>query len=187
MGNPFVLLTDPYALKHLIMNHQVWGLGDRRLMIEILRLLHRLVSPHNAKSHCRFNGRILHRIGVFRWGLHLVLEAAEPTLPVICNITDCGDDARGVAVAGFGGETRPAADVAAAGLDRRDDFMVACVLLMQRVLACCAIQRDFDRVVGATLSTLADGGSREERAKGRGGNHGYGKGRLEDGADTLSE
>lgn len=47
--------------------------------------------------------------------------------------------------------------------------MVSCTLLLQRVLAMCAIQRDFDRVVGATLSTLADGdatGLRESRRAG---------------------
>lgn len=46
--------------------------------------------------------------------------------------------------------------------------MVSCTLLLQRVLATCTIQRDFDRVVGATLSTLADGDatSRETRVVG---------------------
>lgn len=72
-------------------------------------------------------------------------------------------------IAGFGGVVRPTAAVAAAGLDTRDGFMVSCTLLLQRVLAMCAIQRDFDRVVGATLSTLADGdatGARESRPAG---------------------
>lgn len=72
-------------------------------------------------------------------------------------------------IAGFGGARRPTAAMAAAGLDTRDGFMVSCTLLLQRVLAICAIQRDFDRVVGATLSTLADGeatGSRESRRAG---------------------
>ncbi|CAN0369512.1 unnamed protein product, partial [Hapterophycus canaliculatus] len=44
---PFVLLTDPYALKHLVMNHQIWGLEDRGLMLDMLQLVHSLVSPHN--------------------------------------------------------------------------------------------------------------------------------------------
>lgn len=60
-------------------------------------------------------------------------------------------------IAEFGGIPRPAAALAAAGLDTRDVFMVSCTLLLQRVLAICTIPRDFDRVVGATLSTLADG------------------------------
>ena len=46
---PFVLLTDPYALKHVVMNHQVWGLEDRGLMLNMLQLVHSLVSPHNSK------------------------------------------------------------------------------------------------------------------------------------------
>lgn len=46
---PFVLLTDPYALKHVVMNHQVWGLDDRGLMMNMLQLVHSLVSPHNSK------------------------------------------------------------------------------------------------------------------------------------------
>lgn len=72
-------------------------------------------------------------------------------------------------IAGFGGVRRPTAALAAAGLDTRDGFMVSCTLLLQRVLAMCTIQRDFDRVVGATLSTLADGdatGVRESRPAG---------------------
>lgn len=46
---PFVLLTDPYALKHVVMNHQIWGLEDRGLMLNMLQLVHSLVSPHNSK------------------------------------------------------------------------------------------------------------------------------------------
>lgn len=73
-----------------------------------------------------------------------------------------------VPIAGFGGLHRPTAVVAAAGLDTRDGFMVSCTLLLQRVLATCSIQRDFDRVVGATLSTLADGGAAAREARGPG-------------------
>lgn len=71
-------------------------------------------------------------------------------------------------IAGFGGIQRPAAVIAAAGLDTRDGFMVSCTLLLQRVLVTCSIQRDFDRVVGATLSTLADGGATAREARGPG-------------------
>lgn len=46
---PFVLLTDPYALKLVVMNHQVWGLKDRGLMMIMLQMVHSLVSPHNSK------------------------------------------------------------------------------------------------------------------------------------------
>lgn len=71
-------------------------------------------------------------------------------------------------IAGFGGVVRPAgrpaAAVAATGLD-------TATLLFQRVLSMCAIQRDFGCgcVVGATLSTIADGnatGARESRRTG---------------------
>lgn len=43
--------------------------------------------------------------------------------------------------------------------------MASCALLLQRVLAVCAIPKDFDRVVGATLSTLADGGAAAREAR----------------------
>lgn len=69
------------------------------------------------------------------------------------------------AIAAFGGKPRPTAAVAAAGMDTRDAFMASCALLLQRVLAVCAIQKDFDRVVGATLSTLADGGAAAREAR----------------------
>lgn len=94
--------------------------------------------------------------------------SAEPSSP------DCGHMGSSrcsrvvVPIAGFGGVLRPAAAVAAAGLDTRDGFMVSCTLLLQRVLATCTIQRDFDRVVGATLSTLADGGAAAREARSAG-------------------
>lgn len=158
------------------------------------------------QPYCRFNARVLHRIGLFRWGLHFLLEASEP-LPAPVTVVSAytsaatsssssaadastaalsgsslsergaaggADGAAGkpqarVPIAGFGGVKRPTAATAAAGLDTRDGFMVSCTLLLQRVLATCTIQRDFDRVIGATLSTLADGGAtgaREVRAAG---------------------
>lgn len=146
----FLLLTDSSALKHLVMNHQVWGLRSTTLMSAVLQRLNALVSPHNAASYCRFNARILHRIGVFRWVLHLMLEAAEGA-----------SDTRELGAQGDPHTTlRPTAAAAAAGLDTRNSFLALCALLLQRVLAIVAVQRDFDRVVGATISTLADGGSR---------------------------
>lgn len=148
---------------------------------------------------------MLHRIGLFRAGLHFLLEASEPprtnrppssattaataaagyslVAGTAVNAGDVGGNGNEASssgraatavpaassIAGFGGVIRPTAAVAAAGLDTRDGFMVSCTLLLQRVLAMCAIQRDFDRVVGATLSTLADGeatGARESRRAG---------------------
>lgn len=63
---PFVLLTDPYALKYVVMNHQVWGLGDRGLMLIMLQMVHSLVSPHNSKvRRCSaWDGFYLLRSGV---------------------------------------------------------------------------------------------------------------------------
>ncbi|CAM9760284.1 unnamed protein product, partial [Hapterophycus canaliculatus] len=170
------------------------------------------------QPYCRFNARVLHRIGLFRAGLHFLLEASEPpmtptatpqpspsaaaapaaadpaaesTAAATAAAGRTGDPstksnkeaaplhgrpaaaaasaANTLPIAGFGGIRRPTAAVAAAGLDIRDGFMVSCTLLLQRVLAMCTIQRDFDRVVGATLSTLADGdatGARESRRAG---------------------
>lgn len=144
---------------------------------------------YTLQPYCRFNSRVLHRIGIFRSGLHYLLEASEP-LPVWAGTSDeansssttaatgAGTAAAGTstasasrrptAIAAFGGVPRPTAAIAATGLDTRDSFMASCTLLLQRVLAMCVIQRDFDRVVGATLSTLADGDatSREVRRAG---------------------
>lgn len=148
--------------------------------------------PPLCQPYCRFNARVLHRIGLFRTMLHYLLEASEPLPPPATNhiIPSASSTStstspppgattptttpaprprsKKVAIAGFGGILRPAAAVAAAGLDTRDGFMVSCTLLLQRVLATCTIQRDFDRVVGATLSTLADGGAAAREARGAG-------------------
>lgn len=69
--SPFVLLTEPYALKHVVLNHQIWGLEDRGLMLDVLQLVHSLVSPHNSKVRIALSGRK-------RVCRHLIMERSPP-------------------------------------------------------------------------------------------------------------
>eukprot|EP00953_Heterococcus_sp_UTEX-ZZ885_P003559 2430-Heterococcus_DN1.PRE.1 len=165
----------------MVMNHQVWGLGiaGRPLLTEVLRLMNSLVSPRNAEAHCRFNARLLADIGLLRWALHLMIEAAaEPPATVSINSTTVQHDSSTTTTAGTSttvsadnGDAPPAlpprtaaatlypsAAVAGAGLDPRDTLLSSCALLLQRVLALCCQPKAFSGVSGACLSTLADGG-----------------------------
>jgi hypothetical protein len=71
------VLSDLDAMNHLLLNHQVWDLQkySPAFQLRILSTLNCLVE-HNS-VHKAFNARRLHMIGVVRWALHLMLEAAE--------------------------------------------------------------------------------------------------------------
>ena len=63
------------------MNHQIWSLQGRghTLLGESVRCMASLVDAGaNTQAQCVFNARVLSEIGLLRWCLHLMMEAAEP-------------------------------------------------------------------------------------------------------------
>lgn len=71
------VFSDLDAMKYLLLNHQVWDLrrAGPELPLRLLSFLNGLVAAHSA--HAAFNSRRLHLLGIIRWTLHLMLEAAE--------------------------------------------------------------------------------------------------------------
>ena len=70
------VLTDLHAIKYLLLNHQVWDLrkSGPKLTLRLLAFFNALVSSNNF--HAAFNSRRLHLLGIVKWTIHLMLEAA---------------------------------------------------------------------------------------------------------------
>ncbi len=122
----------------------------------VLHRLNCLVSPSNCHAFCCFNAHILHRIGLIRWILHILMEWREEfnsgTEATQDELTTTVMSSSTGAAAGSVAYVSPVAGVAACGLENRDEFTVLCTLLLQRALVINVIPRDFDRIVGATTS-----------------------------------
>ncbi len=100
---------------------------------------------------------MLHRTGLVRWILHILIEqrdeldlGTEATQDELT--TTVMSSSAGVAAGGSFAHFSHVAGIAACGLEHRDEFTVLCTLLLQRVLVINVIPRDFDRIVGATTS-----------------------------------
>ncbi len=148
----------------------------------VLHRLNNLLSPSNSHAFCCFNAHILHRVGLVRRILHFLMEmrndvdsGTETTQNEVEIMTSSTGGAAVTATAvhgkcgGGGGpiaRVYPAAGVAACGLDNRDEFTVLCVLLLQRFLVINVIPRDFDRVIGATISLEDNANFRQFRPPG---------------------
>jgi hypothetical protein len=71
------VFTDLDAMKYLLLNHQVWDMKNSGpdLPLRLLSFFNGLVAQDSAQK--AFNSRRLHMLGIVRWTLHLMLEAAE--------------------------------------------------------------------------------------------------------------
>jgi hypothetical protein len=71
------VFSDLDAMKQLLLNHQVWDLKNAGpdLPLRLITLANGLVAQKSM--HKAFNSRRLHLVGIIRWTLHLLTEAAE--------------------------------------------------------------------------------------------------------------
>jgi len=71
------VFSDLDAMKQLLLNHQVWDLKNATpdLPLRLVTLVNGLVGQ--KAMHKAFNSRRLHLVGIVRWTLHLMIEAAE--------------------------------------------------------------------------------------------------------------
>ena len=71
------VFSDLDAMKQLLLNHQVWDLKNAgpELPLRFITLANGLVAQKSL--HKAFNSRRLHLVGIVRWTLHLLMEAAE--------------------------------------------------------------------------------------------------------------
>ncbi|KAL7565981.1 hypothetical protein ACA910_011004 [Epithemia clementina (nom. ined.)] len=161
------VLTDLEAMKHVLLNHQVWDLRKfgPTLPLRLLSVLNRLVD--HKSLHKAFNARRLHMVGIVRWGLHLMLEASE--------LYTAGDTSLQL------GETLPdsetnrsldwvceapyVSDVSAGG-DPGNPFLQACKNLLRRVLTFMLTPGDLEALSEALIYTVSSqGGSGSVQGK----------------------
>ena len=143
------VLTDLEAMKHILLNHQVWDLKKYgpELPLRLLNVLNSLVD--HKSLHKAFNARRLHMVGIVRWVLHLMVEAAE--------LYTNGEN-----LVGGGGrgpsswvcEAPLVSDVSIGG-DPGNPFLQACKNLLRRVLTFMLTPGDLESLSEALIYTVS--------------------------------
>jgi Beige/BEACH domain/PH domain associated with Beige/BEACH len=150
------LFIDLDAMKHLVLNHQVWDLRKfgPGLPLRLLALLNRLVDHRGA--HKAFNARRLHQVGIVRWTLHLAIEAAE--LYTIGDILQKRLESDGVSdgLNPWLCECPRVADVSVGG-DPGNPFLLECKNLLRRVLTFMLTPGDLKSLVESIVFTISRG------------------------------
>ena len=151
------VLTDLEAMKHILLNHQVWDLRKYgpSLPLRLLSVLNRLVD--HKSLHKAFNARRLHMVGIVRWGLHLMLEASElytagDTTVQLGEMAAEHDTNRGLD--GWVCEAPFVSDVSAGG-DPGNPFLQACKNLLRRVLTFMLTPGDLEALSEALVYTVS--------------------------------
>ena len=172
------VFSDLDAMKYLLLNHQVWDLrrAGPELPLRLLSFLNGLVAAHSA--HAAFNSRRLHLLGIIRWTLHLMLEAAElysagavaaeaaksGGLDVSGTDADFGGDgmnAPGVSSIGAAALASgwickaPSVSQIAVGGDPDNPLLLGCKTLLRRVLTFMLTPGDLEAIAGAAIYTVS--------------------------------
>lgn len=70
------VLADTFALRHLALNWELWGGSKSRgIFVMLLSLINNLLSPKNINGI--FNSQRLHNVGMVRWTLSVMMQAAR--------------------------------------------------------------------------------------------------------------
>jgi len=166
------VFADLDAMKYLLLNHQVWDLrrSGPKLPFRLLEFLNGLVSSHNL--HAAFNARRLHLLGIVRWVLHLILEAA-----MLFNAADdaSSSDSYSDGMGGLSQRHRGSANSGASSIspglqwhasypsitstsvggDPGNPLLRGCKTLLRRVLTYMLTPGDLEGIAGATVYTLS--------------------------------
>jgi len=154
------VLSDLYAIKYLLLNHQVWDLrrSGPELPLRLLSFLNSLVSSNNF--HAGFNSRRLHLLGIVEWTIHLMLEAAE----LYDSVSDMSTQnsffhekqaRRNNPSSQAWRVTPPSLKHVSVGGDPDNPILQCCKTLLRRVLTFMLTPYDLRDVVGATIYTLS--------------------------------
>ena len=161
------VLADLDAMKHLVLNHQVWSLQSYSpdFQLRIVSALNCLVEHDSI--HKAFNARRLHMIGVVRWALHLMLEAAElyaaGEYTVRQSRLNGEDDAK---KATWFCEAPSVADVSVGG-DPGNPLLQDCKNLLRRVLTFVLTPVDLESLSEAVVYTRSISGRSKFLASGK--------------------
>ena len=173
------VFSDLDAMKYLLLNHQVWDLrrAGPDLPLRLLSFLNGLVAAHSA--HAAFNSRRLHLLGIIRWTLHLMLEAAELYSagavaaeamrsggPDTSGTDGDGGDGTGVGPSGVSSIgaaalasgwicKAPSVSQIAVGGDPDNPLLLGCKTLLRRVLTFMLTPGDLEAIAGAAIYTVS--------------------------------
>lgn len=171
------VFSDLDAMKYLLLNHQVWDArySGPQIPIRLLSFLNRLVG--HAAVHKAFNARRLHLLGIVRWALHLMLDAAELyAIGHHVHHTSPDDNTVNRTAAGSNWYCEaPNVDDVAVGGDPGNPFLQGCKTLLRRVLTFMLTPGDLEAVAEAVMYTVSSSASSSKNAdkrKGRGGDSG---------------
>jgi WD40 repeat protein len=160
------VVSDLEAIKHILLNHQVWDLKKYgpALPMRLVNVFNRLVDHKSV--HKAFNARRLHMAGIVRWTLHVMIEASDL-------YTTSEVHARGSSISvetGNGEASKKSntwaadaplvADVAVGG-DPGNPFLQACKNLLRRVLTFMLTPSDLEALAESLIYTVSvsSGGS----------------------------
>ena len=171
-ASDFWVFSDLDAMKQLLLNHQVWDLKNSgpNLPLRLIAFLNGLVGQKSV--HKAFNSRRLHLVGIVRWTLHLMVEAAElytigetakrnSARKRLDSEDSLGEPLRASASAavlnnGWYVEA-PNADAVAVGGDPDNPLLQSCKTLLRRVLTFMLTPGDLDDIAETTMHTTAIG------------------------------
>ena len=157
------LFIDLDAMKHLMLNHQVWDLRKfgPKVATRLLKLLNCLVD-HRA-LHKAFNARRLHQVGIIRWALHMALESVELfTSGGLIHKNGVND---GISIVGSNQWifNCPSVSDVSVGGDPGNPFLLECKTLLRRVLTYMLTPTDLTVLVQTIVFTIAKGNGADNK------------------------
>jgi hypothetical protein len=159
-------VIDLDALKHFLMNHQVWNLQSSGpdLTMRVLCLFNSLVRT--TSKHYAFNARRLHLIGISKWTIHAMIEISELYTFGWIGTEINKDSSREVKItnetlhvvlsayrSGWTTDTSSVSTVCVGG-DPGVPILLACKSLLRQVLAHILTPDDIVDVAGSIIYTL---------------------------------
>ena len=146
------VFSDLDAMKQLLLNHQVWDLKNAgpELPTRLLTFMNGLVSQKSI--HKAFNSRRLHLVGIVRWTLHLMMDAAE--------LYTSGEMAKQSQEAiGRWYCEAPQTQAVAVGGNPDNPLLESCKSLLRRVLTFMLTPGDLEAIAEITMYTISIGSS----------------------------
>jgi hypothetical protein len=134
------ILQDLDAMKHLLLNHKVWDLRKYgpEVPLRLLRALNLLVDHRSI--HKASNARRLHQVGIVRWTIHLMIEAAELYMNDKDKAWVCDS---------------PLVTEITVGGDPGNMFLLECKSLLRRVLTFMLTPGDLGALAEASIYTVS--------------------------------
>ena len=160
-SSDYWVFSDLDAMKQLLLNHQVWDLRSSgpNLPLRLVTFMNGLVGQKSV--HKAFNSRRLHLVGVVRWTLHLMLEAAELFSVGEANRRSRSDsddppsvEKHQTSTSGLWYCESPYADAVSVGGDPDNPLLQACKTLLRRVLTFMLTPGDLDAISETIMHTI---------------------------------